>query len=445
MYNNNSTTTFHHKTNSISYPFEADPYLSAAGQILIEHGRGSIGTIQRYLKIGFNRAARIMDQLEEIGVVGPDCETKPRKILMTIEEFNDYIENFDYRENTTTSDCYPATPPIANESANNIPLEESILQQQFNISADFTSDGALLNNMQNSFIYNCSEKVQHEMIDCLISSNSSNTMRLIIFDKNNLSYFSYEDLPQLFIPVVSDDVKLSTVFDWLMKEMSERLHTFAAHKLKNYNDFNKNGFEYFPAIVFIVSEFHLVENYFSNNNTILQLLMHGNNAGIYFLFFSQFETKHLSIDLLEDLVHTYTPSQAKQILLNSVENSSNNLLDLNSIDDMDGKQFENYCISLLQQNGFSKIETTQAYGNHGIDILAEKDDITYAILCKCSSANIGNSIIQQVYTGKSIYHKDIAVVITNQFFTQQAIDDSTILGVKLWDRNKLETMRSLIS
>lgn len=49
------------------------------------------------------------------------------------------------------------------------------------------------------------------MIDCLISSNSSNTMRLIIFDKNNLSYFSYEDLPQLFIPVVSDDVKLSTV------------------------------------------------------------------------------------------------------------------------------------------------------------------------------------------------------------------------------------------
>lgn len=173
--------------------------------------------------------------------------------------------------------------------------------------------------------------------------------------------------------------------------------------------------------------------------------MHGNNAGIYFLFFSQFETKHLSIDLLEDLVHTYTPSQAKQILLNSGENSSNNLLDLNSIDDMDGKQFENYCISLLQQNGFSKIETTQAYGNHGIDILAEKDDITYAILCKCSSVNIGNSIIQQVYTGKSIYHKDIAVVITNQFFTQQAIDDSTILGVKLWDRNKLETMRSLIS
>ncbi len=122
-----------------------------------------------------------MDQLEEIGVVGPDCETKPRKILMTIEEFNDYIENFDYRENTTTSDCYPATPPIANESANNIPLEESILQQQFNISADFTSDGALLNNMQNSFIYNCSEKVQHEMIDCLISSNSSNTMRLNYF------------------------------------------------------------------------------------------------------------------------------------------------------------------------------------------------------------------------------------------------------------------------
>ena len=43
--------------------------------------------LQRMYKIGFNRAARIMDQLAEAGVVSEDEGTKPRKVLMTLEEF----------------------------------------------------------------------------------------------------------------------------------------------------------------------------------------------------------------------------------------------------------------------------------------------------------------------------------------------------------------------
>lgn len=65
-----------------------DVYFAEAGRMLIEKERGSIGMLQRMLKIGFNRAARIMDQLEEAGVVGPEEGTKPRKILMSMEEFN---------------------------------------------------------------------------------------------------------------------------------------------------------------------------------------------------------------------------------------------------------------------------------------------------------------------------------------------------------------------
>ena len=48
--------------------------------------------LQRMFKIGFNRAARIMDQLVEAGVVGPEEGTKPRKVLMTMEEFEQYIQ-----------------------------------------------------------------------------------------------------------------------------------------------------------------------------------------------------------------------------------------------------------------------------------------------------------------------------------------------------------------
>lgn len=71
---------------------ERDAYFVEAGKFVIEKEKGSIGMLQRMFKVGFNRAARIMDQLEEAGVVGPEEGTKPRKVLMSMEEFEQYLE-----------------------------------------------------------------------------------------------------------------------------------------------------------------------------------------------------------------------------------------------------------------------------------------------------------------------------------------------------------------
>lgn len=68
-----------------------DEYFAEAGRFIIEKDKASIGMLQRVYKIGFNRAARIMDQLSEAGVVGPEEGTKPRKILMTAEEFESFL------------------------------------------------------------------------------------------------------------------------------------------------------------------------------------------------------------------------------------------------------------------------------------------------------------------------------------------------------------------
>ncbi|MEG0215257.1 MAG: FtsK/SpoIIIE domain-containing protein, partial [Hungatella sp.] len=69
-----------------------DEYFIQAGKFIIEKDKASIGMLQRMFKVGFNRAARIMDQLAEAGVVGEEEGTKPRKILLTIEEF-DHLMN----------------------------------------------------------------------------------------------------------------------------------------------------------------------------------------------------------------------------------------------------------------------------------------------------------------------------------------------------------------
>lgn len=70
-----------------------DELFVEAGQLIIETEKASIGMLQRKFRIGFNRAARIMDQLAEAGVVGPEEGTKPRKIIMTLAEFDELISN----------------------------------------------------------------------------------------------------------------------------------------------------------------------------------------------------------------------------------------------------------------------------------------------------------------------------------------------------------------
>lgn len=72
---------------------DRDSLFADAGRFVIEKERGSIGMLQRQFKIGFNRAGRIMDQLADAGVVGPEIGTKPRKVLMTADEFEEFIKN----------------------------------------------------------------------------------------------------------------------------------------------------------------------------------------------------------------------------------------------------------------------------------------------------------------------------------------------------------------
>lgn len=117
-------------------------------------------------------------------------------------------------------------------------------------------------------------------------------------------------------------------------------------------------------------------------------------------------------------------------------------LDIKGITSKDkGIQFEEYCVSLLERSGFTNISTTKASGDHGVDILAENMDTSYAIQCKYYSGAVGNSAVQEAFSGKAYYDRDIAVVMTNSVFTQQAIDEASKLKVKLWDGNRLRSMQ----
>ena len=111
---------------------------------------------------------------------------------------------------------------------------------------------------------------------------------------------------------------------------------------------------------------------------------------------------------------------------------------IDAVDLMDGHEFEYWCAAILRRNGFQDVEVTKASGDQGVDVLATKDGVSYAIQCKCYSHDLGNTPVQEVNTGKMFYRRHIGVVMTNRYFTQGAKDAAAATGVLLWDRDKLQ-------
>jgi restriction system protein len=115
-------------------------------------------------------------------------------------------------------------------------------------------------------------------------------------------------------------------------------------------------------------------------------------------------------------------------------------LKFSEIDEMDGRDFETFCAGLLSQRGFDDVRVTKASGDYGIDILAEKEGITFAIQCKRYSEPVGVKAVQEAYAGRDYYDCMVGVVMTNQYFTSAAVEAAKKLKILLWDRGYLDSM-----
>lgn len=110
------------------------------------------------------------------------------------------------------------------------------------------------------------------------------------------------------------------------------------------------------------------------------------------------------------------------------------------MDEMEGADFEVFCAQLLEKRGFTDISLTKASGDFGVDILAQKEGITFAIQCKRYQTPVGVKAIQEVYAGREYYDCMVGAVLTNQYFTAPAVEAAKKLKILMWDRGYLETM-----
>lgn len=111
-----------------------------------------------------------------------------------------------------------------------------------------------------------------------------------------------------------------------------------------------------------------------------------------------------------------------------------------AIDEMEGHDFEYFCAELLEKRGFIDVEVTRGSGDYGVDILAEKEGVTYAVQCKRYAAPVGVEAVQQVYAGRDYYDRMVGAVMTNQYFTASAVEAAKRLKILLWDRGYLDSM-----
>ena len=116
------------------------------------------------------------------------------------------------------------------------------------------------------------------------------------------------------------------------------------------------------------------------------------------------------------------------------------LKNVSSVDGMDGHDFEYFCADILRKNGFLDVSVTKGSGDQGVDILAIKDGIKYAVQCKNYASALSNTPVQEVNAGKTFYNCHVGVVMTNSTFTPGAKALAQATGVLLWDRTVLQKM-----
>lgn len=117
-----------------------------------------------------------------------------------------------------------------------------------------------------------------------------------------------------------------------------------------------------------------------------------------------------------------------------------NSVSLSRIDKMAGHDFEQFTANLLRKLGYERVEVTPGSGDQGVDVIAVKDGKRYAIQCKRYGQKLGNKPVQEVFAGKTIYGCSVAVVLTNNYFTDGAKEAAKATGVELWDRDTLRRM-----
>ena len=313
----------------------------------------------------------------------------------------------------------------------NMTLEE--IMKIYNIDVEY-SKNIDINKINNSLIINneC-DNIAINNLEYLLKYNSPDKLGIVLINTNNICFNFYEDMPNLIVPILSDSNKVLGILQYCEQEIDNRYNYLLSKKVKDIQDIKD---EKIQNIIIFIDEIGNLQKNKEINEHLLKILLKGKKVGITCLLYSKFSKRNLNLGYIEDLVKLYNDLDIEKVLSGEIDN-----IELDKIDvEMDGYDFENCSANLLLNNGFNNVEVTQYSGDFGVDIIAYKDDIKYAIQCKKYSSPVGIKAVQEVIGSKTMNDCHVAVVLTNNFFTSSAKELAKKNSVLLWDRNKLKEL-----
>lgn len=280
---------------------EVDELFDEAIRVVSEYDRASASLIQRRLRVGYARAARMLDELESVGIVGPGEGSKPRDVL--IKSAKEYFENpskyilnhprmiiHEKEEFKEVSKIKPL---------NSLPTSEfKKVFQDFNLPSKkdeivfgFNQDKlihASLEEINNLLIVGPSSSGKETFLDNLILSllYCTDPKAQLIFINSYHDTDIYGGLPNLLTPVISDDNKALSALKWGLAEIDRRNKRFAEIKTRDFEVFRKERQPDLPRIVFVIRNIEDFSWDMTFNEGLGNIITRSNKAGINFIIFT---------------------------------------------------------------------------------------------------------------------------------------------------------------
>ena len=399
-----------------------DPLLKDVMRYIMRVKEPSKSSIMEIYDLKYTRFLDILIELKNRGLI----EDKPEPLR--IKKYVKFLVITDNIVKMSDKEYKKQQEKIKREK---MTLEE--IMKIYNINVEYSKD-IDINKINNSLIINSEcDNIAINNLEYLLKYNSPDKLGIVLINTNNICFNFYEGVPNLIIPVLSDINKVLGVLQYCEQVIDNRYNYLLSKKVKDIQEIKD---EKFQNIIIFIDEIGNLQKNKEINEYLLKILLKGKKVGITCLLYSKFSKRNLNLGYIEDLVNLYDEFDIEKVISGEINN-----IELDKIDDeMDGYNFENCSANLLLNNGFNNVKVTQYSGDFGVDIIAYKDDIKYAIQCKKYSSPVGIKAVQEVIGSKTMNDCHVAVVLTNNFFTSSAKELAKKNNVLLWDRNKLKEL-----
>ena len=278
---------------------EPEPLLSEAVKTICDAGQASVSMLQRHFRIGYNRASRMIDVLESIGIIGQQDGSRPREVLHGETVCNAILEEY--------MEAKKRFEPDLPEKVKSWEEQIGDIKSWIGDIVDYSHDGdALKALLGNYFIQGCVYDDAVRVVDMLIGKNSPKTMQLYFIDSSGLLYQFYSFAPQVKQYMeesyygIEVEASIESVSSKLMRSVQERFKLLAnsnARTIEKYNE--KNVDAPLPYIVVFINE---TENYHKAllSEELQYVYRDGNSAGVHVIAcsaqeFSKSVLKHLTM------------------------------------------------------------------------------------------------------------------------------------------------------